>query len=86
LKLFLVKHVLGVIYRLVPFEVIGDKMKINHNQTNSHNGNGASNMNEKLDPSKYNGSAEYLASAIGLKNLNENTHPATYGVRINKVI
>ena len=63
----------------------GDKMKIDHDTTTSHNGNGASKMNAKTGVKKYGGAAEYLASILGPASI-ETNHPATYGVRRSRVL
>lgn len=61
-------------------------MKIYHDYRNAHIGNGASNMNENVDPKRFRESAEYMAFALGFTEKCEITHPATYGVRRNRVI
>jgi hypothetical protein len=86
MKLFLVKHVLFVIYRTAPFVVIGEKMKMDHDTPNNHVGKGARKMNEEADRKKNRPGAGYLAAMFGFGTLCEYTHPATYGGGIPRVM
>jgi hypothetical protein len=83
MKLFLVKHVLFVIYLTAPFVVIGEKMKINHDTPNNHIGDGARKMN---DTKKNRCGAGILAALFGFDTMCEYAHPATYGMGIPQVM
>ena len=77
MNLFLVKLVLFVIYRTGPFIVIGEKMKMDHDNQNAHVGNGARKTNDRK---KNSGGAGILATLLASGTMCEYTHPATYGV------
>ncbi len=52
----------------------------------THNGNGASNMNERANPEMFRGNAEYLASTLGFTNTCEISMLGTAGINKIKVI